>query len=140
MKRRSDLGDDLMTLPMKDNVSTLSEESPTALFDVLALLESEGQEEQSQKGKDRTVVLIKTHNLRVVFRSLSEGSILPTHKADGPITVQVLDGHIEFTASDQTIPLGKGHVLALRSGVLHSVRALKKSAILITVAVGMQSL
>ncbi len=140
MKRRSDLGDDLMTLPMKDNVSTLSEESPTALFDVFSLLESVGQEEQSQKGKDRTVVLIKTDNLRVVFRSLSEGSSLPTHKADGPITVQVLDGHIEFTAGSQTSPVPKGHVLGLRSGVPHSLRAVKKSAILITVAVGMQSL
>jgi len=129
-----------MTLPMKDNVSTLSEESPTALFDVLALLESVGQEEQSQKGKDRTVVLIKTGNLRVVFRSLSEGSSLPTHKADGPITVQVLDGHIEFTVGSQTTPVLKGHVLALRSGVPHSLRALKKSSILIAVAVGMRSL
>jgi quercetin dioxygenase-like cupin family protein len=125
---------------MKDNVSTLSEESPTALFDVLALLESLGQEERSQKGKDRTVVLIKSNNLRVVFRSLSEGSTLSTHKADGPITVQVLDGHIEFTASDQTTSLRKGHVLALRSEAPHSLRALKKSVILITVAVGGRSL
>ena len=129
-----------MTLPMKDNISTLSEESPTAVYDVEALIESVDQQEQAQTGKDRTVVLLKTDNLRVVFRSLNEGRILPTHKADGPITVQVLDGHIEFTAGGRTTPLRKGHVLALRSGVLHSVRALKKSAILITVAVGIQSL
>jgi len=128
-----------MTLPMKDSVSTLSEESPTAVFDVGALLESVGQEEPTQTGKDRTVVLLKTDNLRVVFRSLSEGSALPTHKANGSITVQVLDGHIEFTAGAQATPLRKGELLALESGAPHSVRALKKSAILITVAVGMQS-
>ena len=124
-----------MTLPMKDSVSTLSEERPTAVFDVRALVESIGQQEPTQTGKDRTVVLLKTDNLRIVFRSLSEGTTLPTHKANGPITVQVLDGHIEFTAGAQTTPLRKGELLALEFGVPHSVRALKNSAILITVAV-----
>jgi len=70
---------------------------------------------------------------------LSEGSALPTHTADGPITVQVLDGHIEFTAGGQATPLRKGELLALRSGVPHSLRSLKQSAILITVAAGMQN-
>ena len=124
-----------MTLPMKDSVSTLSEGSPTEVFDVWALLASVDQEEPTQTGQDRTVVLLKTDDLRVVFRSLSEGSALPTHKANGPITVQVLDGSIDFTAGAQTTPLRKGELLALQSGVPHSLRALKKSAILITVAV-----
>jgi quercetin dioxygenase-like cupin family protein len=129
-----------MILPMKDSVSPLSEASPTVVFDIGKLLESVVQQEPTQTGKDRTVVLLKTDSLRVVFRSLSEGTALPAHNANGPITVQVLDGQIEFTAGAQTTPLRQGELLALESGVPHSVRALQKSAILITVAVGMRSL
>jgi hypothetical protein len=56
-----------MTLPMRDSVATISESSPTAVFDVGALLKSAGLEEPTQTGKDRTVVLLKTDSLRVVF-------------------------------------------------------------------------
>ncbi len=118
------------------SVQKLTEECPAAAVDVWALLTPVGPEEASRKGTDRTVVLVKTDNLRVVFRSLSEGCVLPVHKADGPITVQVLDGHIEFTAGGQATPLRKGQLLALRAGVPHSLKALTGSAILITVAVG----
>lgn len=126
-----------MSLPMRERVPTLSELSPMAVFDVGAQLESLRREDQV--GQDRTVIFLKTDSLRVIFRSFSEGASLPTHKAPGPITVQVLDGHIEFTADTQTTPVRKGEVLALESGVPHSVKALSNSAILITVAVRSQS-
>jgi quercetin dioxygenase-like cupin family protein len=124
-----------MDLPMRDSVPTLSETSPTAVLDVGAQLESVRLQDPAQTGKDRTVILLKTDSLRVIFRSFSEGASLPTHKAPGPITVQVLEGQIEFTAGTQTTPVRKGEVLALESGVPHSVKALSNSAILITVAV-----
>lgn len=128
-----------MDLPMRDSVPTLSEASPTAVLDVGAQLESVRLQDPAQTGKDRTVILLKTDSLRVIFRSFSEGASLPTHKAPGPITVHVLDGQIEFTAGTQTTPVRKGEVLALESGVPHSVKALSNSAILITVAVRPQS-
>ena len=128
-----------MALPMRDSVATISEASPIAVFDVGAQLEAVRGQEQDQAGADRAVLLLKTDSLRVMFRSLRAGTGLSTHKAPGPITVQVLDGHIEFTAGVQTTPVRKGEVLALESGVPHSVKALSNSAILITVAVRPQS-
>ena len=128
-----------MELPMRDSVATFTDTSPAAVLDIGAQLESARLQDPAQTGKDRTVILLKTDSLRVIFRSFSEGSSLPTHKAPGPITVQVLEGHIEFTAGTQTTPVRKGEVLALESGVPHSVKALSNSAILITVAVRPQS-
>jgi len=128
-----------MELPMRDSVATFTEASPMAVFDVGAQLESVRLQDPAQAEKDRTVILLKTDSLRLIFRSFSEGASLPTHKAPGPITVQVLDGHIEFTAGTRTTPIRKGEVLALESGVPHSVKALSNSAILITVAVRPQS-
>jgi len=122
---------------MRDGEPTLSESSPMEVFDVGTQLESLRQ--QDQAGQDRTVILLKTDSLRLIFRTLSAGATLPTHKAPGPITVQVLDGHIEFTAGTQTTPVRKGEILALDNGVPHSVKAVQQSAILITVAVRPQS-
>jgi quercetin dioxygenase-like cupin family protein len=128
-----------MALPMRDSVATISEASPIAVFDVGAQLEAVRRQDQDQAGTDRAVLLLKTDSLRVMFRSLRAGTGLSTHKASGPITVQVLDGHIEFTAGVQTTPVRKGEVLALESGVPHSVKAISNSAILITVAVRPQN-
>jgi len=123
---------------MRDGEPTLSESSTMEVFDVGTQLESLRQ--QDQAGQDRTIILLKTDSLRLIFRALSVGTTLPTHKAPGPITVQVLDGHIEFTAGERTTPVRKGEVLVLESGVPHSVKALSNSAILITVAVRPQNL
>lgn len=129
-----------MTVSTPDTSPILSESAPAAVYDVWGLLAPEGQEAPSREGdgKDHTVVLLKTQGLRVVFRSLGKGRALPTHKADGPITVQVLDGHIAFSAGEKVFSLHKGELLALRAGVPHSLRAEKRSAILITVAANSQ--
>ena len=118
-----------MTTQEREAVLTLSADTPTASFDISALV-------KTWSGKDHTAVLLKTDSLRVVFRSLSEGNTLPPHKAAGDITVQVLEGQIEFNAADQTMSLQKGQVLALKAAVPHSVKALRQSAILITLAAG----
>jgi quercetin dioxygenase-like cupin family protein len=81
------------------------------------------------------MVLEKTDQLRVVLRVLHAGNVLPTHKADGPITVLVLTGRIMFTAESRTVGLREGELLALPASVPHSVRASEESAILIRAAV-----
>lgn len=116
----------------QDHLPTLSSEAPAASFDSSSLVET-------WIGKDHTVVLIKTDSLRVVFRSLREGTRLPPHKAAGDITVHVLAGRVEFTANDRTMTLEKGQVLALKAGVPHSVTALQQAALLITLASGQRS-
>src|SRR5262245_65942480 len=129
-------GNEKRSLPMttqeRDAVPTLSADAPTASFDVSSLV-------KAWSGKDHTVVLLKTDSLRVVFRSLGEGNTLPPHKAAGDITVLVLEGQIEFTATDQRMSLEKGQVVALKAAVPHSVKALRHSAILISLAAGQGS-
>jgi len=118
-----------MTDEEREALPTLAAESPAVSLDLSSLVET-------WRGKDHTAVLLKTDSLRVVFRSLREGSQLSAHKAAGDITVQVLDGHIECTAAGQIHALRKGQVFALRAAVPHAVRALRPAAILITLASG----
>lgn len=118
-----------MMSPAQDPIPTLAEEAPTASFDITSLVDTWGN-------KDHTTVLLRTESLRVVFRSFRDGSTLPPHKAAGDITVQVLNGQIEFTAAGQTLSLHKGQVVALKAGAPRSVTALRQAAILITLAAG----
>lgn len=77
--------------------------------------------------------LVKDGPLRMTLVGLGEGGAMVPHKADGPITIQVLEGAITFEAEDRTWELGEGSLFALRSQVVHSVRSEKGGIFLLTV-------
>lgn len=104
-------------------------------YDVLASLEQLKREPAWLEGKDHTIILTKSATMRVVLRALHAGSALGTHKADGQISVQVLQGRIEFVADGRTVEMRQGQLLVLEGGAPHSLRAIDESAILITLAV-----
>lgn len=56
------------------------------------------------------------------------------HKANGVISVQVLEGKIEFTAGQQNTNLEKDQMIALQENINHTVRAVTESFFLLTLA------
>jgi len=58
-----------MDPPMRDSVTTLSEASPTAVFDVGAQLEFVRSQDQVQDGTDRTVIFLKRVEVLELFPS-----------------------------------------------------------------------
>ena len=79
--------------------------------------------------------LVKNGPLRATLMGLAPGGELASHSADGPITVQVLEGAIEFEAEGKSWPLGAGSLFALDAGIAHRVRAPRGGVFLLTVAV-----
>ena len=55
--------------------------------------------------------LIKDGPVRLTLVALKAGGRLRDHRADGPITVQVLEGSVDFHVSGGSIPLTVGSVL-----------------------------
>jgi quercetin dioxygenase-like cupin family protein len=78
--------------------------------------------------------LIKYDDFRVVLIALAAEARMPAHKADGRISIHVLSGHIQLSASGRTFNLRSGGLLAIDHGVSHDVRALEESAVLLTIA------
>ena len=83
--------------------------------------------------KDRySVILFKSETMRIVLIGLHENAELKPHKASGVISVQVIEGKINFIAGPQNTILEKGHMIALQENYIHSVVALKESFFLLT--------
>lgn len=88
------------------------------------------------KESDRnSVTIFKSSTLRIVLLGLHANAELKTHKANGVISVQVLEGKINFSTANQTCTLEKGYMIALQENVTHSVRALTESFFLLTLAI-----
>jgi quercetin dioxygenase-like cupin family protein len=92
--------------------------------------------ESTWKESDRnSITIFKSDTMRIVLIGLHEGAELKTHTANGIISVQVLEGHLQFTASGQTVDRQKGEMLALEKQVPHSVMAVRETFFLLTLVI-----
>lgn len=94
------------------------------------------REQLAQAGDRIGRTLVKAGPLRATLVALKAGGALASHKADGPITVHVLEGSIDFEADGRTWPLPAGTLFALEAGIVHEVRSTDGGIFLLTVALG----
>ena|SRR5436190_3980830 len=91
------------------------------------------KEESSWKdGHRNAITVFKTTGLRIVLIALHEGAEMAKHTADGIISIQVLEGQMQFTTDRQSVELSKGQLLALHERLPHSVLAIKETIFLLT--------
>lgn len=93
------------------------------------------KQEATWAGSDHNAITVfKSDSMRIVLIGMHETAELKTHTANGVISVQVLEGRINFTAELETVLLEKGQMIALQEKIPHSVLALKESFFLLTLA------
>lgn len=91
--------------------------------------------ETAWKTSDRnSLAIFKSETMRIVLMGLHENAELKTHKANGVISVQTLEGKINFVTQQQSVIIEKGQMIALEENIAHSVTALKESFFLLTLA------
>ena len=83
--------------------------------------------------ESRTTTLIKTDRLEVIRLVIPAGKEVPTHKTAGEITVQCLEGRVDFTALGRTETLQAGQLLWLSGNEMHSLKGIVDSSVLVTV-------
>ncbi len=81
----------------------------------------------------KTSALIKTSHLEVIRLVLPAGKEMPAHKVDGEITVQCLEGRVEFRSESSTCELTECSLLFLGGGELHSLFAIEDSSLIVTI-------
>jgi quercetin dioxygenase-like cupin family protein len=84
-------------------------------------------------GDQVTTAIIKSAQLELVRLVLRNGSALRQHRAPGEITVQCIEGLIEFTTPRAVHHLAAGELIHLAAGEPHSLRALADSTALLTI-------
>jgi quercetin dioxygenase-like cupin family protein len=84
-------------------------------------------------GEARTTTLIKTNQLEVVRLVLPAGKEIPEHQVASEITVQCLEGQVEFTSNNTTRLLSAGQLVYLAGASKHSLRARENSSVLLTI-------
>lgn len=77
--------------------------------------------------------LVRAEHLEVFRMVLPAGKATPMHKAAGAITIQCLEGRVEFEAHGRTQVFEPGNLVYLADAEPHAVKALEDASLLITV-------
>ena len=97
------------------------------------------KQESTWKESDRNAITVfKTNGLRIVLIALHKGAEMAKHIAKGMISVQVLEGQLQFNIDMESIELNKGQMLALHERIPHSVLAMTESVFLLTLTTTLQ--
>lgn len=79
--------------------------------------------------------LVKYEEFRIVLVRMKSESYMSHHRAEGPISIHVLDGKIRVhLPEDRNEDLAPGDLLTLERCLEHDVEALEESAFLLTIA------
>ncbi|HLF76232.1 MAG TPA: hypothetical protein VJB57_01965 [Dehalococcoidia bacterium] len=78
--------------------------------------------------------LVKEGPLRITIIGFTAGSSMAEHKANGPMSMHVLEGLITVTTADGATNVMKGDALIVEEDVRHSVVAKTDSVVLLSIA------
>lgn len=97
----------------------------------LASFAKQIKEEKAWKESDRNAITVfKTDGMRIVLIALHKDAEMTKHRAARIISLQVMEGKIQFTCNEQSVELGRGQMLTLHKGLSHSVLAKEESIFL----------
>ena len=107
-------------------------DAPLVSIDLSAFIAQIKQESTWKESDRNTITVFKTNGMRIVLIALHEGAEMIKHTANGVISVQVLEGKLQFNTDLQSVELNNGEMLALHERIPHSVVAIKETIFLLT--------
>ncbi len=109
-------------------------DAPMVSIDLNQYMDQIRDEQTWRTGDKNAMTVFKTEGMRIVLIALHSGTEIAKHKAEGVISVQVLEGKIQFVSDEGTAELSQGMMVTLHKGIEHSVKAVEKSVFLLTIA------
>ena len=97
--------------------------TPSQSITEMTVIDATGDVPDAVPGKTRPAVkrLLSADRANLITFNFSPGQSLPHHKAAHPITVQCLQGTLEFTCGNQSIDMKPGVVAHLPAYSVHRV-------------------
>jgi len=77
--------------------------------------------------------LVKEGPLRLTLLAIAADGNMPAHTADGPVSIQVLEGDVTFTGGGETHTLSVGDVIVFAASVRHAAASTNGCLLLLTV-------
>jgi len=107
--------------------------APLMSFSIDKEIEKLKKESGWLNGDRNAVTLQKDSNLRVVLITLHKGDTLHEHKVEGPITLFVLSGKMNFITGEEKVIMRINELIVLEKATPHDVEALEDTTFILTI-------
>lgn len=108
-------------------------DAPALCIEMNSLIRQIRNEETWHKYDRNSITVFKTPEMRMVLGGLHKGAEM-NHKAEGVMSIQVLDGMLEINTDDIAAHLKPMQVMAIHKGCNYSVLALQETIYLLTMS------
>lgn len=100
----------------------------------ITLAEAEARLSADAEQPTRFERLYQRGPVTIMLRQFERGATVPDHSVPGTAMALVTEGHLEITVGDQAHSLQAGQMLVMEPDVVHNVRAIEASQMLLTIA------
>ncbi len=76
--------------------------------------------------------LYKSKHLEVFRMFLEAGKVIPEHQVPGELTVQCLEGSVEFSVNGVTQQMWPGDLICVAGGEAHALKGVEDGSVLVT--------
>ena len=80
-----------------------------------------------------TYALVKTEDMEVIRMVIPEGKTIPEHNVKGQLSLQCLEGEIEFNFDGKTVKMKEDDWICLDKETMHSLTPITHSVLLLTI-------
>jgi quercetin dioxygenase-like cupin family protein len=105
------------------------------LFNFPEIIKKIKNEDAWKRGDRNAITLLKSASMRIVIVALHEMAEISFHQSGNTISVQLLEGYLNFQTANQSVLLKKGSLLTLHEAMKHTLIAMDESVILLTIAI-----
>jgi quercetin dioxygenase-like cupin family protein len=110
-------------------------DEPFLVFDFAEITKKIKSEAPWTKGDRNALTLLKKSSMSVVLIALKSPAEINFHHSGKSVSIQILEGSVNFIMNENTALLQKGSLLTLHEQIEHSLVALEESVILLTMTV-----
>ncbi len=108
-------------------------DAPSMVIDIPAFTRQIRSEEAWKKNDRNSITVFKTDDLCIVLGGLHNGAELPAHKAEGMMSIQLIEGILQVMTDDISSELHRGQMLAIHSGCNYRAVAIEETFYLLTI-------
>ncbi len=102
-------------------------------FDLKKEVENIKQEGNWAAGNQSAKTLMKSDNIRVVLIAMHQNNEMKMHQSAGPLTLQVIEGNVQFTTWQNCITIKAGQLITLHKKIMHNLLAKEQSIVLLSI-------
>lgn len=105
-------------------------DAPFVFMDLAKFSQQLKQEETWQRSDRNSITIYKTKEFSMVLCCLREEALIMDNLVGGHVTIQVIEGSIDFTVEGSTTELTQRQVVTVHPFIMHTIRAVTNSLVL----------